>query len=128
MIFLLFNSLACQTNVLARATHILKILLIIFFFTPSVPLVWTSVVGIPNFVLVNNMACYVYRNIRFKFYRDEIILTSVVNKIRHEDRPDLTSEVVFKSGAVTTGPSQITETSYETDLEGSQGDSEVQKK
>jgi hypothetical protein len=78
------------------------------------------------------MTCYVYRNIRFKFYRDETIRTTAINKPRHNNngQPDqLLSDVVFKSTAIATNTSaQVTETSYGIDLEGSQADSGVHHK
>ncbi len=76
------------------------------------------------------MTCYVYRNIRFKFYRDETIRTTAINKTRHNGQPDQArSELVFRSTASATNTSaQVTETSYGIDLEGSKVDSEVHNK
>jgi hypothetical protein len=76
------------------------------------------------------MTCYVYRNIRFEFYRDETIRTNAINKPRHDNgQTDLRSELIFRSTAVATDTSaQVTETSYGIDLEGSQVDSGVHNK
>jgi len=75
------------------------------------------------------MTCYVYRNIRFKFYRDETIRTTAINKPRHNTIGQPRSELVFKSTATATNTSaQVTETSYGIDLEGSQVDSGVHHK
>ncbi|KDR73194.1 hypothetical protein GALMADRAFT_724171 [Galerina marginata CBS 339.88] len=40
------------------------------FFNLSIPVVYRSFIGVPNIVLMNSMACHVYRNVRLGAYRE----------------------------------------------------------
>ncbi len=41
--------------------------------------------GNPTIVMLNNMSCYVYRSIRFGFYRDNTVHTSSIKRALGED-------------------------------------------
>jgi len=51
-------------------TIILVIATSFMFFLDSIPIIYRSTIGIPNIVLVNNMACHVYRKTRLGIYRE----------------------------------------------------------
>ena len=67
------NLLSC------RATVILSIVFTVFFFMPQIPIL-PSTIGIPSFVVLSNMTSYVYRNVRFGFYQDYTITTSMIDR------------------------------------------------
>ncbi|KDR73140.1 hypothetical protein GALMADRAFT_72670 [Galerina marginata CBS 339.88] len=48
----------------------LNLLTICLFFNESVPVVYRSFIGVPNIVIMNVMACHVYRNIKFGYYKE----------------------------------------------------------
>ncbi|KAF8914439.1 hypothetical protein CPB84DRAFT_1669070 [Gymnopilus junonius] len=48
----------------------LSLLTACLFLIQSVPAPYRAIMGIPNIVLVNNMACHVYRNVRLGVYRE----------------------------------------------------------
>ena len=60
-----------------RATVILSIFYTVLFFMPQTPIP-PFTIGIPFFVMFNNMTSYVYRNMRFGFYQDYSIASSVI--------------------------------------------------
>ncbi|KAF9527236.1 hypothetical protein CPB83DRAFT_769032 [Crepidotus variabilis] len=70
-----FSRAILQDGQVYYATIIsLNLVVIVLFFTESVPIVYRSFFGVPNVVLMNVMACYVYRKIRFGVYRETTTL------------------------------------------------------
>ena len=58
--------------------------------------------GIPTIVILNNMSCYVYRNIRFGFYRDNTFHTSAINRPLGTDNVDFVNQHDLELGPITT--------------------------
>uniref|UniRef100_A0A8H8CMZ3 Transmembrane protein n=1 Tax=Psilocybe cubensis TaxID=181762 RepID=A0A8H8CMZ3_PSICU len=59
----------------------------------SIPLAYRAVAGVPNAVLMNIMACRVYRNTRLGFYKEDT--TQVLNTISTETTPPVFVESPF---------------------------------
>ncbi|KAF8800060.1 hypothetical protein BYT27DRAFT_7236154 [Phlegmacium glaucopus] len=59
----------------------------------SVPAVYRSAVGIPNVMLINVMACRVYRNTKFGIFRE-----TTVDMVLPTENPDSDISIVFRRG------------------------------
>jgi hypothetical protein len=76
-----------------RSTVGLTFLSVIFLAIKSIPAVYRSAIGIPDIMLVNVMACRVFRNTKFGIFRettDDFVLPT--------EKPDISSGIVFIGG------------------------------
>ena len=65
-------------------------------YNTAVPIVYRSFIGVPNIVLMNNMACYVYRNVRFGVFKDTTITSHQLRTTLPSSRPrGQSSGIVF---------------------------------
>ncbi|KAF9552837.1 hypothetical protein CPC08DRAFT_698243 [Agrocybe pediades] len=73
----------------------LNIVTIALFFNTSISVAYRSVIGIPNIVLMNSMACHVYRNIRFGVYKESFTGMDISMSLPRHERSPL-SAIVFE--------------------------------
>jgi len=70
----------------------LNLITVSLFFNRSIPVVYRSFIGIPNIVLMNSMACHVYRNVRFGVYVENASTITTIST-RHDRKTE--SAIVF---------------------------------
>ncbi|KAF9043101.1 hypothetical protein BJ165DRAFT_1348359 [Panaeolus papilionaceus] len=75
----------------------LNLITSVLFFNTSIPLVFRSFIGVPNIVLMNSMACYVFRKIKFGIFRE----TTTLNLSLSTARP-YGSAIMFPNNHTTT--------------------------
>ncbi|PPR04489.1 hypothetical protein CVT24_013098 [Panaeolus cyanescens] len=68
------------------------------FFNTSIPIVYRSFIGVPNIVLMNAMACHVFRNVKFGVFR----ASTIASNRTLPSRAPYGSAVVFPSNQTTT--------------------------
>ncbi|KAF9553161.1 hypothetical protein CPC08DRAFT_767748 [Agrocybe pediades] len=71
----------------------LNLVTIALFFNTSISVVYRSFIGVPNIVLMNSMACHVYRNVRLGVYQESASMSDSMSLPRHERTPP--SAIVF---------------------------------
>jgi hypothetical protein len=67
-------------GLLPRGTLIILLIFSVAYHERKFPKEVLALFGAPAFVLINNVACYIYRNVRLGVFRDYSIRTSAINK------------------------------------------------
>ena len=96
-----------------RSTVSLTFLSVIFLAVKSIPAVYRSAIGIPDIMLVNVMACRVFRNTKFGIFRettDDFVLPT--------EKPDIS--IVFIGGNSSTQSSHTSDDVGSGDIHDSQ--------
>ena len=114
----------------SRITLILNLFFIVLFYKPQATIT-PCTIGIVVFVMLNTMSSYVYRNMRFGYYRDYSVTSSIINDALQ--RPGQSSrshrEIVFKNSTATksldTGVSQADSEGKVDELVGGMGKTDV---
>ncbi|PPR04830.1 hypothetical protein CVT24_010251 [Panaeolus cyanescens] len=83
---------------------------VLFFTKTGVPIVYRSFIGVPNIVLMNSMACYVFRNVKFGVFNQALSRVSVSNHRTtihgHENGRNGMSALVFHHTMQTAEPTR----------------------
>ncbi|CAA7262468.1 unnamed protein product [Cyclocybe aegerita] len=84
----------------------LNLVTAIMFYNTSIPIVYRSFIGVPNIVLMNAMACHVYRKIRFGVYRETTVLSTHELPLASDTTRGQSSGIAFgRNSALSTIPS-----------------------
>jgi hypothetical protein len=104
------RSLLQDGQVYYLSTVGLAFMSVIFITIESIPAVYRSAIGIPNIMLINVMACRVFRNTKFGIFRETTTSDFVL--------PTTDLSIVFKSPSTSTQRSTVTsgEIAAETEL------------
>ena len=110
-----------ETLLSFRATLILNFLFVVLSYIPNAP-ISPCAIAYPFFVMLNNMSSHVYRNLRFGFYRDQSITSSVVDQAlqRHHEIvfANVTPTKIEEKGDVEAGDTTETNGSLAQETEG----------
>ncbi|KAJ3506390.1 hypothetical protein NLJ89_g6895 [Agrocybe chaxingu] len=87
-------------------TITLNLVTAVMFYNTSIPIVYRSFIGVPNIVLMNAMACHVYRKIRFGVYSETTISSTYELPLASDGTRGHSSSIAFgRNSALSTSQS-----------------------